>query len=572
MLVISLIAALSIFGPVAAQDATPEPTLSPLDEMIQQGLVQLFNGDYEAAVRTFTEVIALDASRRDAYMDRASAYLQMRNFDAAREDLEYVLTTNPNQNVEANAEGEIGTTYAAQGQFELALEHFNRAIELGERQYYFPRGNTRFFLQDYDGALEDVNQAIAFDSRNGGAYYVRGRIYAAQGNYALAVADFSTAINLARNSLMIYIERANAFAALDEFDLAFEDYNTAISLSPDYAPAYYGRALLYRQQAQYELAIQDFTRAIELPRGMGNYPSAYLNRGIAYRASGKIAPALADFDRALELNPNFAEAYIQRGMAYRAAGDLEQALVEIDRAIEVVPDHPWAYLASGAIHAELGHAQDAASNYWRWLTMLTIQMIDLEAAESDAPLTVALDTGTTYRIPFEGRGGQFLNVTANGPERSRVDPLIVVFDAHGEPLAGDDDSGGGFNATLRNIALPDSGTYTLVVGQAGSRTTGDVEIVLTVSDEPLMVAETCKVQANSGSVSARVGPGSDYDVRLTLQRNEDVGVIGTRIAADGTRWWQVDSVTLIPSSTPEDLWVADAQVTSSGNCDEVRDA
>ena len=49
---------------------------------------------------------------------------------------------------------------------------------------------------------------------------------------------------------------------------------------------------------------------------------------------------------------------------------------------------------------------------------------------------------------------------------------MVLVDATGTPLAGDDDSGGSVNALILNYVLPADGQYSLVVGHSLGGFTG----------------------------------------------------------------------------------------------------
>ncbi len=62
-----------------------------------------------------------------------------------------------------------------------------------------------------------------------------------------------------------------------------------------------------------------------------------------------------------------------------------------------------------------------------------------------------------------------------------LDPLLILIDANDNVLAYDDDGGGGFDAELRNISFPQSGTYTVAATryqQAQGYTTGEYKLTI----------------------------------------------------------------------------------------------
>jgi tetratricopeptide (TPR) repeat protein len=77
VVVVSLIVLASmpaIYAQVAAQESTPEPTLSAIDQLIAKANLFLSDGKYEQAIDAYTDIIKLDPDRIDAYLNRGEAY------------------------------------------------------------------------------------------------------------------------------------------------------------------------------------------------------------------------------------------------------------------------------------------------------------------------------------------------------------------------------------------------------------------------------------------------------------------------------------------------------------------
>lgn len=71
-------------------------------------------------------------------------------------------------------------------------------------------------------------------------------------------------------------------------------------------------------------------------------------------------------------------------------------------------------------------------------------------------LTVDIVTRHAYRITFEANAGQVLTLSAT-TDQEEVDPIMVLLNADGETLTGDDD-GGGLNALIADYTVPTDGT------------------------------------------------------------------------------------------------------------------
>ncbi len=189
-----------------------------------------------------------------------------------------------------------GKTYAERGAYELAIQDYNRAIELRP------------------GYAEPYNN--------------RGNAFGNLGNHARSIPDFDKAIELKPAYAEAYNNRGVTRATLGDAPGAIRDLTQAIRLRADYVNAYYNRGNSYLMMGDPARAIEDFTKAIEM---MPHFAPAYNNRGTAYGASGDIERALQDHTKAIELNPGFAGAYGNRGLDYYSLQQYEKAWKDLEK-------------------------------------------------------------------------------------------------------------------------------------------------------------------------------------------------------------------------------------------------
>lgn len=129
---------------------------------------------------------------------------------------------------------------------------------------YCGKGCNKLLSKDYEGALQDLNQAVKFNPDNYAAYWLARQFEA-------ALKDCDKAIELNYGSAQVYTRRASAKQRVGERRAArgaISDYDMAIELEPDNA-------------------------------------LAYSFRGECHRTVGNTAQAKADFKKAKELNPDF---------------------------------------------------------------------------------------------------------------------------------------------------------------------------------------------------------------------------------------------------------------------------
>ncbi len=81
-------------------------------------------------------------------------------------------------------------------------------------------------------------------------------------------------------------------------------------------------------------------------------------------------------------------------------------------------------------------------------------------------------------------------------------------------------------------------------------------------------AEPCQVRAARDYVDLRVGPGENRGVFTSMKVDTWFGLLGKKTLEDGSLWWRLD---IADTGGANELWVADADVETTGDCDQVAD-
>jgi len=92
----------------------------------------------------------------------------------------------------------LGKTYLGLGNYQQAIEDFDRAIELDPEfaEAYWGRGKTYHGLGNYQRAIEDFNRAIELDPEFAEVYWDRGKTYNELGSRQQALEDWKAAAKL----------------------------------------------------------------------------------------------------------------------------------------------------------------------------------------------------------------------------------------------------------------------------------------------------------------------------------------------------------------------------------------
>jgi tetratricopeptide (TPR) repeat protein len=152
--------------------------------------------------------------------------------------------------------------------------------------------------QDYNGAIQQLNRAIALDPTGAQLFLNRGYVKA---------------------------------KGLKDYSGAVADYDQAIRIKPDYAEAFARRAYSQEKLGKYQEALADYDVAIKASPQSGDW---YFERGLLKHNRLKdLRGAILDYDKAVQLNPNDVVNYGFRGMAKRELGQREGAIADFRKGL-----------------------------------------------------------------------------------------------------------------------------------------------------------------------------------------------------------------------------------------------
>lgn len=234
---------------------------------------------------------------------------------------------------------------------------------------------------DIEGAIADLNRAIALDPRFHIAYYNRANARLMTGEYEKATRDLNTALGIlpARGyesiQADIYTSRAGVKTAMGRHEEAVADAGKAIELDAEHSSAHFVRASVWMEMGEFDNAIKDFDRSESLSRESND------NRGVLSSAIGRSAAkffkgdyqgALADDEKAKQLDPGCTWVYSGRAMTLaKGFKQFDAAIESCNMALELNPENSSAYSTRGYAYAGLGNTANAltALKPCRWNRM-----------------------------------------------------------------------------------------------------------------------------------------------------------------------------------------------------------
>jgi tetratricopeptide (TPR) repeat protein len=238
---------------------------------VQQGERHRLAGHKKAALTCYEAALALAPDCVQAYLERASIYIEQGRFQEALLDCNSALRQQP----------------------ERAVLYVLRGL------VYTRLGNVR-------RALDEAEDAIRFDPSLPSAYMLRGTVRFKNGMINEALSDVKQAIRLRPGDAKFRAELARLLTRMGKYEQAAHVYAQVLELAPNFHEARLHRAAALRQAGDAALAEAELT---EYLRCRPQTAAAHYQRGLCRLARRNYVQAMSDFDKAIALDPKDKAAY-----------------------------------------------------------------------------------------------------------------------------------------------------------------------------------------------------------------------------------------------------------------------
>ncbi|GHV59522.1 hypothetical protein FACS1894103_3060 [Campylobacterota bacterium] len=128
-------------------------------DAFDDGAAAANRGDWQEAIRQFTQAIKIDPNNRDAYLLRGASYDEFGDRSKAIADYTQAIKIDPN--VGALAYYVRGNSYATLGDYSKAIADFTQAISINpsDAKTYNNRGVSYAKLRNFRQATQDARKA-----------------------------------------------------------------------------------------------------------------------------------------------------------------------------------------------------------------------------------------------------------------------------------------------------------------------------------------------------------------------------------------------------------------------------
>ncbi|KAL4437043.1 hypothetical protein ABPG75_004182 [Micractinium tetrahymenae] len=235
-----------------------------------------------------------------------------------------------NKKKEALQEKEAGNEAYKRKQFDQALAHYNRAIELYDQDISFlsNRAAVHFEKGDLEACIADCDEAVQRGRELRADYKLVARAMTRKGNALVKQGKLEEAIQVYQKSLTEH-RNADTLKRLQETEKALKDAQQAAYINLDLSSEEKEKGNLAFKEQRYPEAVQHYTEALKRGPPSAN-PEAYKlysNRAACYTKLGALNEGLKDAEECIRLAPEFAKGYSRKG-------HLQYFTKEYDKAIE----------------------------------------------------------------------------------------------------------------------------------------------------------------------------------------------------------------------------------------------
>ena len=212
------------------------------------------------------------------YIEMVKERLVNGDFKGAIVDLNAAIDSNANSNLYALR----GETYMQMGEYQKALQDFDSAIDIDSMNAvaFYDRALLNMRLENYDAALNDINNALASQSMKPSdvlnmrdLYAKRGQLNLWMKNWQGAVADYTNSLARSEGSVSanVYAERAEAYTVLGQYQNAINDYTSAVRVISEQIQALPTQE---EREVQSSNAMSYFEKSAALNLSQGNMEAA----------------------------------------------------------------------------------------------------------------------------------------------------------------------------------------------------------------------------------------------------------------------------------------------------------
>ncbi|GFP81793.1 hsp70-hsp90 organizing protein 3 [Phtheirospermum japonicum] len=233
-----------------------------------------------------------------------------------------------NRKALALKEKEAGNAAYKKKDFETAIQHYSKAIELDDEDISFVTNRAAVYLEmgKYEDCIKDCDQAVERGRELRSDFKMVARALTRKGSALVKMAkcskDYDLAIETFQKALTEH-RNPDTLKKLNDAHKAKKDLEQQEYFDPQIADEEREKGNQNFKEQKYPEAIKNYTESI---KRNPNNPKAYSNRAACYTKLGAMPEGLKDAEKCIELDPTFSKGYTRKGAVQFFMKEFEKAL------------------------------------------------------------------------------------------------------------------------------------------------------------------------------------------------------------------------------------------------------
>ncbi|XP_060179980.1 hsp70-Hsp90 organizing protein 3-like [Lycium barbarum] len=228
----------------------------------------------------------------------------------------------------AQKEKEAGNAAYKKKDFENAIQHYTKAIELDDADISFLTNRAAVYLEmgKYEDCMKDCDKAVERGRELRSDYKMIARALTRKGTALVKMAktskDYEPAIETFQKALTEH-RNPETLKKLNDAEKAKKELEQQEYFDPQIADEEREKGNQFFKEQKYPEAVKHYTESL---RRNPKDPRTYSNRAACYTKLGALPEGLKDAEKCIELDPTFAKGYTRKGAVQFFMKEYEKAL------------------------------------------------------------------------------------------------------------------------------------------------------------------------------------------------------------------------------------------------------
>ncbi|XP_064621757.1 stress-induced-phosphoprotein 1-like isoform X2 [Lineus longissimus] len=240
------------------------------------------------------------------------------------------------ENAQALEEKEKGNAAYRAKEFDQALDHYGKAIELDPTNvaFYTNKAAVYFEKHEYDECVKVCEKAIEVGRENRADYKVIAKAFARMGNAYNKQKNYQEALKYFNKSLSEYRD-PDINKKVTEIKKIVKEQERVAYLDPEKAEEAKQKGNDFFKQGNYPESMKHYDEAI---KRNPNDHKLYSNRAACLTKLLDFRRALEDSEKCIQLDPTFVKGYLRKGTSLQGMGQYIKAISAFEEAKKLDPN------------------------------------------------------------------------------------------------------------------------------------------------------------------------------------------------------------------------------------------